>query len=64
MTALKDFGMRFKLFAQVIFFQTVRVVHDVMFRQHWNVIILQNGANSLPILKNQTTFLRPTGSQE
>ena len=60
----KFFGMRFKWFVHAISFQTVGVVHDVMSRQHCNVIILHNGANSLPIHKNQTTLLRPTGSQE
>ena len=40
----------------LVFFQTVRVVHDVMSHQHCNVTILHNGANSLPIHKNQTTL--------
>ena len=64
MTVLKVFGMRFKRFVHVISFQTVVVVHDVMSRQDCNVIILHNGANIVPIHKNQTTLLCPTGSQE
>ena len=64
MTVLKDFGMQFKWFVHVISFHTAVVVHDVMSRQPCNVIILHNGANSVPIHKNQTTLLRPTGSQE
>ena len=43
--------MRFKRFVHIISFQTVAVVHDVMSRQHRNVIILHNGANSVPIYK-------------
>ena len=42
---------------------SVGVVHQVMSRQHCNVIILHHGANS-PIHKNQTMLLRSTGSQE
>ena len=48
-TVLKDFGMRFKRF--VIAFQTVVEVYDVTSRKHCNVIILHNGANSVPIHK-------------
>ena len=42
----------------------VVVVHDFITRQHCNVIILHNDANSVLIHRGQTTLLRPTGSQE